>query len=66
VDLAAPYLTRGELVRVLRPWISGRFAMYAALPSRKFMPERTRVFLDFLVERIRNQQRSAMQACDKC
>ncbi len=31
VDLAAPYLTRGELVRVLRPWISGRFAMYAAL-----------------------------------
>lgn len=66
VDLAAPYLARGELVRVLRPWISGRFTMYAALPSRKFMPERTRVFLDFLVERIRNEQRSAMQACDKC
>lgn len=66
VDLAAPFLSRGELVRVLRPWISGRFTMYAALPSRKFMPERTRVFLDFLVERIRIQQHSAIQACEHC
>lgn len=66
VDLAAPFLSRGELVRVLRPWIAGRFTMYAALPSRKFMPERTRVFLDFLIERIRIQQHSAIQACEHC
>lgn len=48
-DLVAMHLTRGELVRVLQPWITGRLALYAALPSRKFIPERTRKFLDFLV-----------------
>lgn len=53
LDIAAPFLTRGELVRVLSPWITGRLAMYAALPSRKFVPQRARVFLDYLVERTR-------------
>lgn len=66
VGLAAPYLARGELVRVLRPWITGRLSLYAALPSRKYMPERTRVFLDFLIDRARNQQIVAVQACDNC
>lgn len=66
VGLAAPYLARGQLVRVLRPWITGRLSLYAALPSRRYMPERTRVFLDFLVERARSQQIDAIQACDKC
>jgi DNA-binding transcriptional LysR family regulator len=63
VDLVAPYLTRGELVRVLAPWITGRLSMYAAVPTRKFMPQRTRVFLDFLVEQTRLQTAKAMQAC---
>ncbi len=66
VDLAAPHLVRGELVRVLRPWISGRFSLYVALPSRRFMPERTRVFLEFLTDWFRNQQSSAIQACEMC
>ena len=66
VDLAAPYLSSGELVRVLRPWNSGKLILYAALPSRKFMPERTLLFLDFFIEWIRNRQKMAMQACDKC
>lgn len=66
VGLAAPYLASGRLVRVLRPWITGRLSLYAALPSRRYMPERTRVFLEFLVEHARNQQINAMQACDKC
>lgn len=48
MDMVAPYLSRGELVRVLSPWITGRLAVYAALPSRKFIPHRTQVFLDFL------------------
>ena len=52
-DLVAPYLLSGELVRVLAPWISGRLGLYAALPSRKFMPERTRVFLEYLTEHTR-------------
>jgi DNA-binding transcriptional LysR family regulator len=56
VDLVAQYLARGELVRVLPPWVTGRVVVYAALPSRKFMPRRTRVFLDYLVEETRRQQ----------
>lgn len=48
VALVAPYLSNGELVRVLAPWIAGELTLYAALPSRKFMPQRTRVFLDAL------------------
>lgn len=66
VDLVAPYLTSGQLVRVLAPWITGRLAMYAALPSRKFIPQRTRVFLDYLVEQTREQRARALAACTSC
>jgi DNA-binding transcriptional LysR family regulator len=66
MDLVALNLSRGELVRVLRPWITGRLTLYAALPSRKFMPERTRVFLEYLTEQTRIQINQAMQACDAC
>lgn len=66
MDIVTSYLTQGELVRVLSPWITGRLTMYAALPSRKFIPQRTRVFLDFLVEHTRAQATLAMQACKSC
>ncbi len=66
VDIVAPYLTRGELVRVLAPWITGRLTMYAAIPSRKFMPQRTRVFLDFLIEETRQQTAKALAVCKVC
>lgn len=61
LDIVAPHITRGQLVRVLNPWITGRLAMYAALPSRKFIPQRSRVFLDFLVEHTRQQNRLALK-----
>ena len=48
VDLVAPYLAQGALVRVLAPWIASRLTLYAALPSRKFMPLRTQLFLEYL------------------
>ena len=48
--LVAPHLARGTLVHLLPEWIFGRFTIYAALPTRKFMPARTRAFLDFLTE----------------
>jgi DNA-binding transcriptional LysR family regulator len=64
MDIAAPYLSRGELERVLSPWITGRLAMYAALPSRKFIPARTRIFLDYLTEQTRLQIEQALQACE--
>ena len=66
LDLVAPYLMRGELVRVLAPWVTGHLTMYAAVPSRKFMPQRTRVFLDFLVEATRRQKEQAVKACTLC
>jgi DNA-binding transcriptional LysR family regulator len=66
VDVVAPYLTKGELVRVLAPWITGRLVIYAAVPSRKFIPQRTRVFLDFLMEETRLQKTRAMAACTAC
>lgn len=52
--LVAPHLARGTLVHLLPDWIFGRFTIYAALPTRKFMPARTRAFLDFLVEPARS------------
>ncbi|APW43966.1 LysR family transcriptional regulator [Rhodoferax saidenbachensis] len=66
VDLTAAYLSSGALVRVLRPWITGQYALYAALPSRKFMPQRTRVFLEYLTERTRAKISTALGVCGDC
>ncbi len=63
LDIVAPYLARGEMVRVLSPWVTGRLAMYAAMPSRKFIPQRSQVFLDYLVEHTRQQHNKALEAC---
>lgn len=65
-DIAAPYLSRGELVRLLNPWITGQLALYAALPSRKFIPQRSRVFIDYLAEHISKQTHAALQVCTAC
>ncbi len=64
VELAAPYLYSGALLRVLSPWIANRYTLYAALPSRKFMPQRTRVFLDYLIEQTRNNVAKALSVCE--
>ena len=48
-DLIAAHLKSGQLQRVLSPWITNRISLVAALPTRKFMPARTRAFLDHLV-----------------
>ena len=66
VELAAPHLASGALVRVLKPWITGRFTLYAALPSRKFLPQRTQVFLEHLTEQTRLGVASALAACEAC
>lgn len=47
---AANYLSAGALVHVLPEWIFGRFTVYAALPTRKLIPARTRAFLEFASE----------------
>ena len=55
LDLVANYLRDGQLRRVLAPWITGRFTLYAALPSRKYIPARARVFMEFLIEQTRQR-----------
>jgi len=66
VDIVAPYLTSGVLVRVLNPWVTGKLAMYAALPSRKFIPRRSGIFLDHLAAHARQQYDDAMKTCAYC
>lgn len=41
-------LASGQLCQVLPQWLMKCFGIYAAVPTRKLMPARTRVFLDFL------------------
>lgn len=66
LELAAPLLNDGDLVRVLPPWITDRLTLYAALPSRKFIPRRTQVFLDYLTEQTRLRLGNALAACSAC
>lgn len=61
VGVAASMIESGKLVRVLHPWITGRFAIFAALPSRKFIPERTRLFLDYLVAKMQERVNNALR-----
>ena len=53
LELLVPYIREGRIRRVLSPWISERVGLVAVLPSRKFMPLRTRAFLDFMVQALR-------------
>lgn len=53
VELAAPYLSQGQLLRVLPQWVTGHFTLYAAMPSRRFIPRRTQAFLDHLTHETR-------------
>lgn len=53
LDLLAPLLQAGTLKHVLAPWITARLALVAAVPSRKYMPSRTRAFMDYLIDHSR-------------
>lgn len=48
--LAQRFLATGALVHVLSDWILSRYTIYAALPSQRMLPARTRAFLDFVSE----------------
>ena len=50
--LAQEHLARGELVHILPAWIFLRYTIYAALPSGRMLPARTKVFLDFLTHQV--------------
>ncbi|QTN30197.1 LysR family transcriptional regulator [Rhodoferax sp. AJA081-3] len=48
--MVADAVRDGRLVRVLPEWHGGALQLYAAMPTRKHVPARTRAFMDFLVE----------------
>ncbi len=43
-----PYLTKGELVRILPEWSLPPVTGWAVFPGRKLMPAKTRAFLDMM------------------
>lgn len=50
---ALPLLDSGELVRVLPGWHAGSRPLSIYYSSRKLLPAKTRLFIDFIVERFR-------------
>lgn len=48
--LVAPHLASGALVHLLPDWVLGDSTVYAAVPSRKLMPARTRALMVFVSE----------------
>ncbi len=55
IDLVRVELNAGRLIRILAPWITGRTNLYVAYPSRKFIPKRTKLFVEFLTQHIRTR-----------
>jgi DNA-binding transcriptional LysR family regulator len=54
--MVAEAIRDGRLQRVLPQWHGGTLQLYAAMPTRKHVPARTRAFVDFLVETFGGQQ----------
>jgi DNA-binding transcriptional LysR family regulator len=48
--LAHPYFRDGTLVHVLPDWQAGGLTIYAALPTRKFVPARVVAMMDFVAK----------------
>jgi DNA-binding transcriptional LysR family regulator len=48
--MVADAVRDGRLIRVLSDWNGGALQLYAAMPTRKHVPARTRAFMGFLVE----------------
>ena len=60
-DIAAD-LRRGDLVRVLAPWVGASADIHAVYPTRHHLSAKVRVFLDFLAARFGPQRITASQA----
>lgn len=65
IAIVANQLQSGQLQRVLAPWTTGIRTLYAALPSRKFIPARTSALLEFLTEHTRNMARDMAEKDDQ-
>jgi DNA-binding transcriptional LysR family regulator len=56
---ALPLLESGELVRVLPDWYADALPLSIYYTSRKLVPAKVRVFVDFIVEGFRNSEHAA-------
>lgn len=59
-------LREGALERVLPEWRIFSAAIYAAMPTRKHVPARTRVFIDFLVQTFGGEDRDPWLVAAGC
>lgn len=50
----ADHLAAGRLRTLLDDWDAGRLGVYIVFPSRRFLPAKTRLFIDFMVDVFRN------------
>jgi DNA-binding transcriptional LysR family regulator len=50
-----PYLESGALVRVLPDWYTERGEISLYFAAKKQLPAKTRVFIDFVVDRFRTR-----------
>jgi DNA-binding transcriptional LysR family regulator len=48
------HLAAGRLKTVLGDWSAGGLGVFVVFPSRSFLPVKTRLFIDFLVDNFRN------------
>jgi DNA-binding transcriptional LysR family regulator len=64
--VAEDALIESALERVLPGWRLFSLTLWAALPSRKHLPARTRAFLDFLVEIFGGEERDPWLAAAGC
>ena len=64
--LIADALQENALERVLPEWRLYSLTIWAAIPSRKYLPARTRVFLDFLLEIFGGEDRDPWLAAAGC
>ena len=55
-------VVNGSLGRVLGGWACVSYTLYAAVPSRKFLPSCSRVFIDFLTEKFGGQRADPWRA----
>ncbi|MCH7343494.1 LysR family transcriptional regulator [Pelomonas sp. CA6] len=59
-------LMEGALERVLPEWRLFDYTIWAAMPTRKFVPARTRAFLDFLLQVFGGEDRDPWLAAAGC
>jgi DNA-binding transcriptional LysR family regulator len=51
--IVAPHLAKGDLVTVLDDFSLQTHAIYAIYPDRKHLPEKVKVFINFIKQKLR-------------